>query len=53
MMAKVKEYIHPPKTLKYPEALEYIFVTDGRIQFLGDSFHELKNQTVEMSDIEN
>jgi Family of unknown function (DUF6527) len=27
------------------------FVTDGRIQFLGDCFHELKGQTVELADI--
>jgi hypothetical protein len=27
------------------------FVTDGRIQFLGDCTHDLKNQTVELPEI--
>ena len=27
------------------------FITDGKIQFLGDCTHELKNQTVELPDI--
>jgi hypothetical protein len=26
------------------------FVTDGKIQFLGDCFHELKNKTVDLPD---
>jgi hypothetical protein len=29
-----------------PESRCHSFVKDGKIQFLGDSFHELKNQTV-------
>ena len=29
------------------------FVTDGRIQFLGDSTHELKNQTVDLPEIDS
>lgn len=29
----------------------YLFLTDGKIQFLGDCFHDLKNQTVDMVDI--
>lgn len=28
------------------------FVTDGKIQFLSDCTHELKNQTVDLPDIE-
>jgi Family of unknown function (DUF6527) len=28
-------------------------VTDGRIQFCGDSFHDLKNQTVDLPDWED
>lgn len=28
------------------------FITDGKIQFLGDCFHELKNQTVDLPEIE-
>jgi hypothetical protein len=27
------------------------FVTDGRIQFLGDSTHDMKNQTVDLTDL--
>lgn len=29
------------------------FVTDGKIEFLGDSFHHLKGQTLEMLDEED
>lgn len=29
----------------------HLFLTDGKIQFLGDCFHDLKNQTVDMVDI--
>jgi len=29
------------------------FVNDGRIQFLGDCFHALKNQTVDIPDWED
>jgi hypothetical protein len=32
----------------YPESRCHSFVTDGRIQFLGDCFHDLKNTTVEL-----
>jgi hypothetical protein len=28
------------------------FVTDGRIQFLGDCYHELKGQTVDLPEID-
>ncbi|ECW1086640.1 anaerobic dehydrogenase [Salmonella enterica] len=34
-----------------PASRCHLFLTDGKLQFLGDCFHELKNQTVEMVDI--
>lgn len=34
-----------------PERRCHLFLTDGKIQFLGDCFHDLKNQTVDMVDI--
>lgn len=34
-----------------PERRCHLFVTDGRIQYLGDCFHDLKNTTVDMVDI--
>jgi len=37
----------------YPESRCHSFVTDGRIQFLGDCWHDLKNQTVDIPDWEN
>lgn len=37
----------------YPESRCHSFVTDGKIQFLDDCFHELKNQTVDLPDIES
>jgi hypothetical protein len=36
-----------------PEYRCYSFVTDGRIQFLQDCFHNLKGQTVDLPDWEN
>lgn len=36
----------------YPESRCHSFVKEGRIQFLGDCFHELKNQTVELDEID-
>lgn len=36
----------------YPESRCHSFITDGHIQFLGDCFHELKNQTVELTEID-
>lgn len=33
-----------------PEVRCHSFVTDGRIQFLNDSFHALKGQTVDLPD---
>lgn len=35
-----------------PEAHCHSFITDGKIQFLDDCFHELKGQTVELPEIE-
>jgi hypothetical protein len=34
----------------YPAQRCHSFVKDGKIQFLGDCFHELKNQTVDLPD---
>lgn len=34
-----------------PQSRCHLFLTDGKIQFLGDCFHDLKNQTVDMVDI--
>lgn len=34
-----------------PASFCHPFLTDGKIQFLGDCFHDLKNQTVDMVDI--
>lgn len=35
-----------------PEKRCHSFVTDGRIQYLGDCFHHLKNQTIELPEYE-
>lgn len=35
----------------YPESRCHSFVTDGKIQFLSDCFHELAGQTVELPEI--
>lgn len=34
-----------------PERRCHLFLTDGKIQFLGDCHHDMKNTTVEMVDI--
>lgn len=34
-----------------PDSRCHLFLTNGKIQFLGDCFHDLKNQTVDMVDI--
>lgn len=36
----------------YPESRCHSFVTDGKIQFLSDCFHELKNTTVDLPEID-
>ncbi len=36
----------------YKKNLCHSFIKDGKIQFLGDCFHELKGQTVELPDID-
>ena len=33
-----------------PEKRCHLYITDGKIQFLGDCHHALANQTVEMTD---
>ena len=55
--------LYPENDPKYPDAKEYneflkasssvchSFITDGRIQFLGDCTHELKGQTVELPEV--
>lgn len=42
----------PPKGDKYPTVKTccHTFVTDGRIQFLGDCTHKLAGQTVDLPD---
>ena len=42
-------FIDPPDA---PPTICHSFITDGKIQFLGDCTHELKNQTVELPDID-
>ena len=36
----------------FPESRCHSFVNDGKIQYLGDCFHELKNKTIELTEIE-
>lgn len=36
----------------YPESRCHSFVTNGKIQFLNDCYHELKNQTVDLPEID-
>lgn len=44
-------FVNPPGRLKNPGAdMCHSFVTDGRIQFLGDSTHWLAGQTVALPD---
>lgn len=35
-----------------PEKVCHSFVVNGKMQFLGDCFHDLKNQTIELPEIE-
>ena len=37
---------------KYPEVRCHSWITNGKIQFLSDCFHQLKNTTVELPDID-
>jgi len=37
----------------HPESRCHSFVKDGQIQFLGDCFHDLKNQTVPLAPVES
>lgn len=44
-----------PSILVWPDEPKnrcHSFVKDGKIQFLGDCFHKLKNQTVDLPEIE-
>jgi hypothetical protein len=36
----------------YPDSRCHSFVRDGKIQFLSDCFHDLKNKTVELPEID-
>jgi hypothetical protein len=40
-----------PSVFKNWEPICHAYINDGMIQFLGDSWHELKNQTVELPDV--
>jgi hypothetical protein len=42
------EYVDPPEC---PPTTCHSFITDGKIQFLGDCTHALKGQTVDLPDI--
>jgi hypothetical protein len=44
---------HPDDPAPFKCVRCHSFITDGRIQFLGDSTHEKANQTVEIPDWEN
>lgn len=44
---------HPDDSAPFKCALCHSFVTDGRIQFLGDSTHPLAGQTVELPECED
>jgi len=35
-----------------PPVICHSFITDGKIQFCGDSTHELKNQTVDLPEVD-
>lgn len=41
-----------PDDVSFKCVICHSFVTDGKIQFLGDCSHELANQTVELPDID-
>jgi len=43
---------HPDDPSGFACGICHSFVTDGRIQFLGDCTHELAGQTVDLPDIE-
>lgn len=36
----------------YPESRCHSFITDGKIQYLSDCFHELAGQTVDLPEID-
>jgi hypothetical protein len=37
---------------RWPQKRCHSFVTDGKIQFLSDCFHDLKNKTVDLEEID-
>lgn len=41
-----------PSVFKNWEPVCHSFITDGKISYCGDSWHELKNQTVELPHID-
>lgn len=47
---KVSHPAHPEDNIK--EFICHSFITDGKIQFLGDCTHELKNSIVELPEID-
>ena len=48
-----KPTFRPSLMNTYPDGRKcHIFVTDGRIQFLGDCYHSLANQTIDMIELE-
>lgn len=51
--AMVKRGERPPAGQRYPghEKICHSFVTDGKIQFLDDSTHALRGQTVDLPEI--
>jgi hypothetical protein len=51
MLATVDWPQHHPETGK-PKSICHSFVTDGKIQFLSDCTHSMKNQTVDLPDID-
>ena len=39
-------------SLHYPDRVCHLFLTDGRIQFLGDCTHKLAGQTVDLPELD-
>lgn len=48
-----KPTVKPSIRVRYGESLCHSFVTDGKIQFLGDCTHKMANQTVEIPDFDD
>lgn len=45
-------HIHFQNSKGEQQTICHSFVKDGKIEFLGDCVHELKNQTVELPDVD-